>query len=657
MSYLPAARQNVARGKWAQSGSRSSTESNLMCGIAGIVAGGSGAVTADRIRHMTDAMAHRGPDAEGLWIHETVALGHRRLSIIDLSTEANQPFLDHSGRYAIVFNGEIYNFKQIRQELVDYPFRTNGDTEVLLAAFIRWGEACLDRLFGMFAFAVWDTVEHRLFVARDRLGIKPLYFHQAPGLFLFASEIRSILASGLVRREIDRLGLCDYLSYQTVHAPRTIIANIAQLMPGECGVWERGAFVKKTYWDLSTGGSAPPLAAAYRDYDTVKQNVRRLLHEAVERRLVSDVPLGAFLSGGIDSSAIVALMAQTAGRPVDTFSINFKEPQFDESAYSGLVAGRYKTRHHPLLLESRDFLDALPDALRAMDAPSGDGVNTYVVSKVTKQAGVTVALSGLGGDELFAGYSNFARYQRLRGMPLFWSIPRTIRGPLVRIASLLLASHQKDRFLEIATAPSSAIEDLYPAFRKLLTGNVIGEMLSGPDGRVRDVVRELLGEHREAIAKLPFLSQVSVAEISTYTQNVLLRDTDQMSMAHALEVRVPFFDHALVEYVLHVPDQWKEPTYPKKLLVESLRPLVPDEVVHRPKRGFELPWKVWLKTDLREFCEDRLVRFAERGLVDPAMPRTLWRDFLSGKNDRLWSRVWILVVLEEWLERNLDSID
>lgn len=591
---------------------------------------------------MTDAMAHRGPNADGHFVDEHVALGHRRLSIIDLSPEANQPFWDSSGRYAIVFNGEVYNFREVRSKLVGYPFRTQCDTEVVLAAYITWGKGCLAHFAGMFAFAVWDTQEEELFIARDRMGIKPLYYSHQADRFLFASEIRSLLASGLVEKKLNRTGLYTYLTYQTVHAPNTMVEGIFQLHPGELAMWKGGVLTKEKYWRLEGDGQTDP--AQFADYETVKKNVRRLLAQAVERRLVSDVPLGAFLSGGIDSSAIVALMAEVSGRAVDTFSVVFEEKQYDESEYSDLVAKRYNTRHHPLLLRPTDFLDALPAAMEAMDAPSGDGVNTYVVSKVTKEGGVTVALSGLGGDELFAGYSHFTDYLRLRQRSLFWKIPRPVRQIGASMAGLFLKSHQKYRVAEIASAGSAAIEEVYPAFRKLLTAKELGI------GVGHDAVRDFL-RGQPQLKNLPALSQVSVADISTYTQNVLLRDTDQMSMAHALEVRVPFFDHQLVEYVMQVPDRWKYPTFAKKLLVESLHPLVPNEIVFRQKKGFDLPWKVWMKNELKSFCEKKLKRFSERGLVPDHLLDQLWSDFSNGRNDNLWSRIWIFVVLEDWLEK------
>lgn len=624
-----------------------------MCGIAGIIGSQDGGWKQRAIQLMTDAMAHRGPNAEGHFVDMLVALGHRRLSIVDLSSHANQPFFSNDGRYVLVFNGEIYNFRQLRLELRGCSFRTQSDTEVLLAAYGQWGEECVQHLVGMFAFAIWDKVTNRLFVARDRLGVKPFYYAETGDAFVFASELRAVLASGVVRREVDPAGVCDYLAYQAVQAPRTMVAGVKQLMPGECGYWQNGKFTKRTYWSLPTAGDGKFAPEAYGDYPTICENVRRLLYEAVERRLVSDVPLGAFLSGGIDSTAIVAIMAQLAGQQVDTFSVVFKEALFDESRFSHLAAQRFGTRHHPLLLESHDFLSAVPEALRAMDSPSGDGINTYVVSQVTKKEGVTVALSGVGGDELFAGYSIFRVYEWLRSRRMWWSLPRAMRVGLAGCISKWLATHQRTRFMELAGARSCAVADIYPSLRKVIPFADFDGGSFLPKGQVQDSVRETLMAQRERAAGLPPLSQLSVADMCTYMQNVLLQDTDQMSMAHALEVRVPFVDHFLVEYVLRVPDRWKDLRSPKKLLVDALKPLIPTEIAARPKKGFELPWRKWLKEDLREFCEVKLRQFDERQYVRPGLPVALWREFLSGQNDRLWSRCWVFVVLESWLEHNL----
>ncbi|MFQ5445466.1 MAG: asparagine synthase (glutamine-hydrolyzing) [Saprospiraceae bacterium] len=615
-----------------------------MCGIAGIA----GIEKRDEMRtiagRMTDALDHRGPDAQGIHVDGQVGLGHRRLAIIDLSEEANQPMPDASGRYVIVYNGEIYNFKEVRRQLSDYPFHTSSDTEVVLAAFAKWGEKCLSFFNGMFAFAIWDKKEGKLFIARDRLGIKPLYYVHQKGCFLFASEIRTLLASGLVDRKLSDVGLADYFSFQTVHPPHTIVEGIGQLRPGEWAILQNGTLRKHQYWR-----PAPAEDAVTSDYETAKKQVRQRLAAAVERRLVSDVPLGAFLSGGIDSSAVVALMAEVSARPVSTFSIVFNEERFDESEYSQLIARRYNTRHHAILLKPEDFLASLPEAIAAMDAPSGDAVNTYVVSKYTKKAGITVALSGLGGDELFMGYPLYHQCLRIKSNRMFWKTPRFLRKHLAAPMSFFLTSHQRAKLAEMAAAPRASIQNIYPVFRKILSAAEVTALGLGSPPPF-DAASQLAGMNGDLA-----YSQLTIADLACYTGDVLLRDTDQMSMAHALEVRVPFFDHELVSYVLGLPDKWKyRPGYPKKLLVESLQPLIPEDIVFRKKKGFDLPWKVWMKNELRSFCEAKMERLRQRGILRMEVAQRLWSTFLAGKNDQLWSRIWVFVVLEKWLEENFD---
>lgn len=612
-----------------------------MCGIAGIV-GSHPSVDRQRratIEKMTGLLAHRGPDAEGFFESAKVALGHRRLSIIDLSQEANQPMSDASGRYTIVFNGEVYNFREVQKELGDFPFKTHCDTEVILAAYIKWGTACLERFNGMFAFAVWDDEEESLLLVRDRLGIKPLYYSQKDEQLFFASEIRALIHGAGMKGSLHRQSLSRYLAYQAVHPPETLVEGIQQLRPGEWAIFRDGNLQKKKYWEPAV---QPPLI---EDETQAKMQVKTLLGKAVERRLISDVPLGAFLSGGIDSSAIVALMAQASERPVETFSVVFEEQKFDESEYSNLVAKRFNTSHHPILLWPDDFLESLPDALAAMDTPSGDAINTYVVSKVTKAAGITVALSGMGGDELFMGYGPYFKSLRLGRLPLFWHLPASLRKMAMGAAGFLMQGHQREKLQEIAAAPSHEANQLLAAFRKVLTDASLRKM-----GLEPSYLNGLVQLKKE----LPVYSRLTIADLALYTQDVLLKDTDQMSMAHALEVRVPFFDHELVECALRISDRCKHPEYPKKLLVEALGDLLPKEVVFRKKQGFDLPWKVWMKGALKRFCEARLDRLRQRNLFDFAHVDQLWTTFLSGKNDNLWSRIWVLVVLEDWLERNLD---
>jgi len=597
---------------------------------------------------MTRRIAHRGPDAEGFWQEQGTALGHRRLSIIDLSDAANQPLEDASGRYVMVYNGEVYNYQQLRSQLQPhYAFRTQSDTEVVLAAFIQWGAEALQHLNGMFALAIWDRLEQRLLLARDRLGIKPLYYYQHGDKLLFASEIRALLASGLVPRRLNEAALVDYLTYQTVHAPHTLVEGIRMLEAGSWASWQAGNFEQHTYWDIASCRQR----VVQDELPAIRQQLRQLLLQAVSRRLVSDVPLGAFLSGGIDSSAVVALMASASEQPVNTFSVVFEEKSFDESPWSAMVAQKFNTRHTPILLKPRDFLFALPEALAAMDSPSGDGINSYVVSKVTKEAGITVALSGLGGDELFAGYPVFRQWMQLQSRKWFWKVPQLLRQGTGQLARSLLNNHKTDRLHELITLQQMDFVHAYPVFRKLASQASIGR-LGGHLPLQHNAVASMLAPKSSAIAAAPQLSQVSIGEIASYTQNVLLRDTDQMSMAHALEVRVPFFDHELVEYVLGIPDVYKYPHSPKQLLVDSLGELLPPEIVHRPKMGFVFPWSQWLRQELRPLADTAMQQLARRNILDGKQLLHIWQRFLQKDKKINWLNIWALVVLENWLDQN-----
>ena len=619
-----------------------------MCGIGGIVGNLPTETLRASIEKMTRRLAHRGPDAEGIVVENGIALGHRRLSIIDLSEEAKQPMEAADKRYVLVFNGEIYNFREVRAKLPDYPFRTDSDSEVVLAAYARWGEDCLQHFNGMFAFVIWDRKRQEMFVARDRLGVKPFYYFEQNGLFVFASELRALLASGLIKARLDMAAVTNYLMYQSVAAPATIVKNVRQLMPGECGMLKNGVLERRYYWRIEHCEAKIDTT----DSSAVRRNIRKLLTESVERRMVSDVPLGAFLSGGIDSSAVVGLMAECSEQPVNTFSIVFQEPEFDESQYAALVAKRFNTRHTPILLRPDDFLESLPAALAAMDCPSGDGFNTYLVSQKTKDAGITVALSGIGGDELFAGYANFTRWLALRRQ-FWWQIPAGFRRGLAAGFQVAIRNTKVDRMAGIFAAESPVIDQVYPFFRQILPVGQ-AENLSKNHNAGADFFQKNLRDRRKDISRLPYLSQYSVAELLGYTLNVLLKDTDQMSMASALEVREPFFDYKLIEYALQIPDALKYPHYPKSLLVESLSPLLPDEIVHRPKKGFSLPWKHWLQHELRTWCLQNLENIAERPEFNGAEVRKLSADFFKYPDKPNWMPVFQMAVLEDWIKRNID---
>lgn len=627
-----------------------------MCGINGIVGLTDVNIAKQKVLAMNTCMQHRGPDDEGVFVTDKIALGHRRLSIIDLSAAGHQPMQSSDGRYQIVYNGELYNYKELKFELqrvisgsnqAAYFFKTNTDTEVIIAAYARWGADCLKHFNGMFAFAIWDDQEKELFIARDRLGIKPLYYFYTNGIFAFSSELRSLLASDLISKKIDEDSLIDYLRYQTVHAPHTIIKGVKMLMPGHYIEMKNEQLKIKNYWSLVNNISH---ASDGKSYKEICKDVNDLLSKAVERRLIADVPFGAFLSGGIDSSAIVGLMSKVSTEKVKTFSITFDESGFSEAKYAELIAKKFNTDHHEIKLKATDFIDQWPNALKAMDHPSGDGVNTYVVSKATKEAGITMALSGLGGDELFAGYSVFNHALKLKQNNWLNAIPLFMRSAGGSIFSKVKPGVPSQKIAELLKQDVISFNSLYPLTRqvlmdKQLLGIVNKQQLTG--NRVSEIISEI-----QLSTNNYQLSTTSIAEISTYMQNVLLRDADQMSMAHALEVRVPFIDYTLVEYVLGIPDKYKIPTSPKKLLTDALGDLLPDEIINRPKMGFAFPWKLWIKNELRTFCEQKMIALSKRKFFNEQGILKLWKGFLSNDPRITWSRIWYLVVLENWLQEN-----
>jgi len=618
-----------------------------MCGIAGIYGMSDKQRAAETVQRMNDRIAHRGPDDQGTYVDDRIALGHRRLAILDLSPAGHQPMVSSDGNLQIIFNGEIYNFLEIRQSITNYPFKTNSDTEVILAAYQKWGKNCMHHFNGMFAFAIWDCTKQELFIARDRLGIKPVYYFRNDTLLLFASEIRALLVSGLVPKKINRNGIADYFSYQTVHAPETIIENVLMLMPGHHMTISGNNVVIEKYWDLVSNRSTESQGKSYRE---VCDDVRNLFEAAVKRRLISDVPFGAFLSGGIDSSAVVGLMSKILDNPVKTFNISFDESEFGEAKYARLIAKKFNTDHHELLLRPDDFLKQLPDALKAIDHPSGDGPNSYIVSKMTRENGITMALSGLGGDELFAGYPVFNRALRVIGNKWLWQFPKPIRAAVGNIIANAKPGITGIKLQQLLSTDSANVENIFPLSRQTLPPSYIATLLNFelPSDKVQSIVNEAL---KNAHA-LGTLSKVSIAEISTYMQNILLRDTDQMSMASALEVRVPFLDYELVEYVMGINDAYKNPVYPKKLLVESLGDLLPGEIVHRKKMGFSFPWKHWLKDELRTFCDERIRSLSKRNFINGPELIARWQRFINDDPGVRWPEMWTSVVLENWLLEN-----
>ena len=599
---------------------------------------------------MNEAQRHRGPDDRGVAQCGKVVLGNTRLAIIDTTVAGHQPMNDPVSGNWLTYNGETYNFKELRRELGG-EWASNTDTEVVLRAYAKWDVDAFARLRGMFALALWDASRQRLVLARDPFGIKPLYYYLAREAFVFASELRALLASGLVPRRLSSAGVESYFASGSVAAPFTIVEGVRQLFPGHYLEIDESLELKESEFAVAGCEQVPG------SRDEAVERLRAELEESVRLHLVSDVPLGVFLSGGMDSSALVALMEQ---RP-KTFSVVFDEPGFTEAPFSRAVATRFQTEHQEIRLGQDRLLRLLPDALAAMDQPTMDGVNTFVVSQAVKQAGITVALSGLGGDELFAGYPSFRRALKFKAVP--GAARRVMRAASALGKVALNGSVQRHKFWELMNSEGTPAE-VYRISRQLFAADFVEEIIGANEGRPRKAptVRSgndasLVGEALRGRPSLDIVNEISRLELSGYMSNTLLRDTDTMSMAHSLEVRVPFVDTKLVAYVLSLPGKWKldhATSGPKPLLADALADLLPRDFLARPKMGFTLPFERWLRKDLRaevaSVCEDPAALAAPA--LNASAVRNLWRNFLQKPRAVGWSRPWSIYVLAKWCEIN-----
>ncbi len=620
-----------------------------MCGIAGIVGLGRG--TAEpMLKKMAVSLYHRGPDGEGFFFGNSVALGHRRLKIIDLTDAGKQPMANEDGTLLLVFNGEIYNFISLRESLKErgHIFKSRSDAEVVLHLYEDLGNSCVDELEGMFAFAIWDSKKNSLFAVRDRLGEKPLYYHfnRAKTLFVFSSEIGAILASGLVKRELNPEGVRSYFSYGSVQEPFTIIRGIEALSPGHILTYKGGDIQITRYWQIPLNNE-PEESSKER----IVEGVRDLLNNIVKRRLISDVPIGVFLSGGIDSSSIAALAAENSEQPIKTFSIIFKERAYDESRYSQLIAKRHRTIHRELSLRADDVLDHLEDVIRAMDQPTFDGINTYFISKMAKEAGLKVALSGIGGDELFGGYSTFRDLPRLYKIMRLWrNIPSKTRHQLLRLFKKQEAGTGGYSKIFTVFQYSNDYQDLYRVSRRLFLEDYQKKLFAGDFlaqvGAEKDMAEKEGGHDNSDPVNL-----LSHLELENYLKNTLLRDADMMSMAHPLEIRAPFLDHRLIEYMFRIPGELKvSQRMPKPLLVKGLSDLLPKAIWQRKKMGFTFPLERWLKHELRPLLKSVVSEKDTKGttILNYDEVSTLVDGFLDGRKNTNWTRVWAILVFKLW---------
>ncbi|MFI5324719.1 MAG: asparagine synthase (glutamine-hydrolyzing) [Candidatus Rokuibacteriota bacterium] len=616
-----------------------------MCGIAGVFRRDGAPVDMGLLRRMTDILAHRGPDGDGFHVEGPVGLGHRRLAIIDLST-GDQPMASADGSAWIIYNGEIYNYRELRQELIarGFTFRTTSDTEVVLTAYLAWGPECVRRLRGMFAFAIWDERARRLFLARDRVGIKPLVYAWDGRTLRFASELKAILEDPAVPRELDWEAVRDYFTYHYIPAPRTIFQGIRKLPPASYLVCSLDGSEPEitTYWDLHM---VPESRSSETEWAL---ELDHLLHEAVRLHMVSDVPVGAFLSGGIDSSSVVACMARASSTPVKTFSIGFDDQDFDELRYARLVAARHGTEHFEMVLKP-DVMSVLPRLSWQLDEPFADAsaVPTYCVSKITRDH-VTVALSGDGGDESFAGYRRYAEavrmHERMDRGPLTWV------KPLLRWAGARRAPGARGReFLQAAGLPAI---DRYIRMLTYQTPEALGGLLTEEAAGRVDLGAPLRALRAVAAGSgsEDYVSTLQYLDVHHYLPEDILAKVDRTSMLSSLESRVPLLDHVVMEHAARMPSGLKlRDGHGKHILKEAMRAHLPAEILTRPKMGFGVPLAGWFRGELRDFARDVLTdpRARQRGIVRPEAVARLLETHLEGSRDHS-ARLWALMSFELW---------
>lgn len=622
-----------------------------MCGISGIL--GREKIEPPIVQSMTQALRHRGPDYQNTFLAPSgkAALGHTRLSVIDLSPLANQPMYSTDGRYVIVFNGEIYNFKNIKREIeLDNPqisFRSNSDTEIILHAFHRWGVEMVKRLEGMFAIAIYDNSQQKLFLFRDRMGKKPIFYFCNHTHFVFASEIKSLLHHPVVRqsREIDKQAIHEFLHLGYIAEPKTIYRSIRKFPAGHVGeVWSNLSFKIYPFWVIEDQLEATPKNPP-RDDEFFKHHLSQKLHEAVKRRLISDVPLGAFLSGGTDSSLISAIASRYISGPLKTFTIGFKESKFDEHHFASQVAKHLKTDHHEYILSESEAAGMVHSYLDHLDEPFADTstIPTILVSKMARKE-VTVALTGDGGDELFLGYGTYS-----------WA--RRLSNPLVKLIQSPLATALKtvgdNKYKRISHV-------LEPVGKDLLRSHIFSqEQYFFSDSEIRYQLLEHPIEYntfRYSDSKFADHSQSeeelqSIFDLKYYLKDDLLVKIDRSSMLQSLECRCPLLDTDIIHYVLNAPLSIKRRNGTNKwILKEILKDYLPDELIYRPKWGFSIPLSQWLKNELNylmKYLDDEELR--QTGLFKPDFVKSLVKRFNNGE-DYLYNRIWVLITIQRFLK-------
>lgn len=623
-----------------------------MCGICGIVAADN-CVQIDTVLmdRMMNIMNHRGPDDRGNYLGDGIGLGHNRLSIIDVKS-GHQPIFNEDNTKCIVYNGEIYNYSELRKELVSkgHRFTTKSDTEVILHLCEEKGYQCVEYLRGMFAFAIWDETERTLFIARDRLGIKPLYYYASDKFFCFASEIKAMLLSGLIEKEINIPSIDQYISLNYIIGPQTILTNVNKLMPGHFLVFKNGRLTISQYWDLNSIGETKDT------FDVCFQKMQDIIKESIKIRLMSEVPLGAFLSGGVDSSVTVGVMTELTGKPVKTFTVGYEDAKDDsELEYARIVSKRFNSDHHEFILKPKEFMDIVSRVIWHLDEPVAERatIPLLLLSELAKKH-VTVMLSGEGADEIFAGYYI---YRYMKHIDTYQKIHPLLRHILLTpLASIFLKNKKEGKHLDWLKLPlerryigngnyfSSAMKDkIYTDdFKKQINKEEIFSHI----GQIYDKVK-----HRDVIGKMLYM------DTKTWLPEDLLVKADKMTMAASIELRVPFLDHKLVEFATSLPSSMKAtPLQSKYIFKKYAETILPKEIVYRRKQGFPVPIKQWLRGELGNVAADIILsrKCKERGIFNANYLKEIMDRHIFGRED-MSINIWHILILEMWMRIFIDG--
>lgn len=622
-----------------------------MCGIAGIIfKDSSRAVSPELMREMTRAMVHRGPDDEGVYTHTNVGMGHRRLSIIDLSLAGHQPMTNEDETVWVVLNGEIYNFRELRAQLEKkgHIFKSHTDTEVVIHSYEEWGRECLQKFEGMFAFAVYDKKRKNIFLARDRVGIKPLYFYNDDKVCVFASEIKAILKTGFMRSDVNHKAIDFYMSIGYVPAPETIFRGIYKLEPGNYMIVSEINIEQGEYWTLNSGGYG------LMSFDTARERFEELILECVGSHLVSDVPLGVFLSGGLDSSAMVAYMSRILKEPVKTFSVGYKDSEeVNELGFARKIADKFKTEHHEFILEPDDFFDSIDTFLNYSEEVivESAAIALYQLSKVASSH-VTVLLSGEGADELFGGYPLYWKMKQLERYHKFARFaPSSLSGPLSSVMSEKIQKYIHWISVPFESRYRTVSCDVIPTFKNRMYS---GDFRKEVNGRVENFFDDVYSR----LSGMSMLQKMLYVDTKYWLPDDLLVKADKMTMATSVELRVPFLDHKLVEFAFGLPDEFKIGNDQGKLIVKkAAESILPHEIIYRQKKGFPVPVGQWFTGDLYNEAAAVLLdkKTVERGYFNPDYIKNILTSHKKGEQD-LSRRIFSLLTLELWHRKFADNI-